>query len=127
MPQQRLRKFSRDPNYLARSRKRQLTPQPLDIIPTIQRYQLIPTSLILRLVAGDRRNAYDHLHHLYHRRLVNRFCFFGPTGRAAEFNYFLDNPQTLDLLIDAGRGDPDALDFDQVKRNREKWTPLVGM
>jgi hypothetical protein len=125
MPQQRLKKFSRDPNYTTRSGNRQITERALQIIATIERYRVIPTSLLLRLVGGDPRNAYDHLHHLYQKALVNRFCFFGPTGRPQEFNYFLDNNQALNLLVDGGIGDADNLDFDQVKRNREKWTPLV--
>jgi hypothetical protein len=125
MPQQRLKKFSRDPNYTSRFANRQITERALNIIAIIERYRVIPTPLLLRLVAGDPRNAADHLQHLYQKRLVNRFCFFGPTGRPLEFNYFLDNPDALHLLIDAGRADPDTVDFEQVKRNREKWTPIL--
>lgn len=120
--QQRLRKFKRDPGYDAR---RQITNRALQIIATIKRYRVIPTSLLLKLIPGDTRNTYDHLKHLYHKGLVNRFCFFGPTGRPLEFNYFLDSRQALDLLVDAGLADADTLDLDQVKRNREKWTPLL--
>lgn len=127
MPQQRLRKFSRDPNYTARFARRQVTDRALNIIATIERYRLIPTPLLLRLVAGDPRNTADHLQHLYHKGLINRFCFFGLTGRPQEFNYFLDSPEALDLLVDRGIGDPDTLDFDQVRRNREKWTAAVDL
>jgi hypothetical protein len=125
LPQQRLKKFSRDPNYTDRFARRQITERALQIIATIERYRVIPTSLLLRLVTGDPRNVQDHLQHLYHRGLINRFCFFGPTGRPLEFNYFLDNPSALSLLVDHAIGDPDTLDFEQVKRNREKWTPLL--
>jgi len=125
MPQQRLKKFSRDPNYATRFGHRQITDRSLQIIATIERYRVIPTSLLQRLVGGDPRNVADHLQHLYHRSLVNRFCFFGPTGRPLEFNYFLDNSDALNLLIDHGSADPESLDFDQVRRNREKWTPIV--
>jgi hypothetical protein len=123
--QQRLKKFSRDPDYATRFARRQITERALDLIRTIERYRVIPTSLLLRLVGGDPRNAYDHLQHLYQKALVNRFCFFGPTGRPQEFNYFLDNTHALNLLIEGGKADADNLDFEQVKRNREKWTPLV--
>lgn len=125
MPQERLKKFTRDPNYAFRFAGRQITDRALQIIATIERYRVIPTSLLLRLVGGDPRNAHDHLQHLYHRALVNRFCFFGPTGRPLEFNYFLDNPDALGLLIDRGLADPTTIDFEQIKRNREKWTPVV--
>jgi protein involved in plasmid replication-relaxation len=123
--QQRLKKFSRDPNYVSRFGRRQITERALQIIATVERYRLIPSSLLRRLVGADSRTTDDHLQHLYHRGLVNRFCFFGPTGRPLEFNYFLDNPDALNLLIDHGIGDPDTLDFDKVKRNREKWTKML--
>jgi hypothetical protein len=125
MPQERLKKFSRDPNYVTRFEHRQITERALSIIATIERYRVIPTSLVVRLIDGDARNIKDHLQHLYHRGLINRFCFFGPTGRPLEFNYFLDNPEALNLLIEHGTGDPDTLDFDRVKRNRERWTPIL--
>jgi protein involved in plasmid replication-relaxation len=124
-PQQRLRKFTRDPNYAARLGRRQITERSLQIIATIERYRLLPTSLLLKLVAGDPRNVYSHLQQLYHRGLVNRFCFFGTTGRPQEFNYFLDNQQALELLIEEAGADPDSVDFKRVRRNREKWSPLL--
>src|SRR5260370_497027 len=102
--QLRLLKFQRDPAYAAR---RQITDRSLEIIATIERYRFIPTSLLLRLVAGDPRNTHDHLKHLYHKSLVNRFCFFGPTGRPQEFNYFLDNPEALNILLARTGLDPD--------------------
>jgi|GEM_PF-2905548 len=125
LPQQRLKKFSRDPNYERRFGHRKITERALRLIATIERYYVIPTSLLLRLIGGDPRNAADHLQHLYHRGLVNRFCFFGHTGRPLEFNYFLDNPNALHLVIDGGIGDPDTLDFEKVRRNRQKWTPIL--
>ena len=84
---------------------------------------MIQTSLLLKLVGGNPRNVYRHLQVLYHRGLVNRFCFFGPSGRPGEFNYFLDNPKALELLAELGNVDMDSLDMEAVKRNREKWTP----
>jgi hypothetical protein len=125
MAQQRLKKFTRDPNYAAHSRNRQITERTLQIIAIIERYRVIPTSLLLRLVGGDPRNAYDHLKHLYQKALVNRFCFFGPTGRPLEFNYFLDNPEALKILIARSEVDPESLDFRSVRLNREKLTPLL--
>ncbi|MGH9828737.1 MAG: hypothetical protein ACREDR_36410, partial [Blastocatellia bacterium] len=125
--QLRLRKFTRDPDYAVRHKGRRLTDTSLAILGAIERYRVIPTSLLLRLIQANPRVGYRHLQHLYHTGLINRFCFFGPTGRPQEFNYFLDNPDALHLLIDRGIGDPSVLDFDQVKRNREKWTPIVDI
>jgi len=120
-PQQRLRKFSRDPQAATQLSRRHLTHTSLAAIETIERYRLIPTSLLIKLVGGNQRNVYRHLQVLYHRGLVNRFCFFGPSGRPGEFNYFLDNPSALELLADLGNIDPSTLDIEAVKRNREKW------
>ncbi len=124
--QQRLRKFSRDPHADARLARRRLTYTSLAIIETIERYRVIPTSLLITLVGGNPRNVYRHLQVLYHRALVNRFCFFGTSGRPQEFNYFLDNPRTLNLLAAHGDVDPSRLDVETVRHNREKWTPVFG-
>jgi len=121
----RLRKFTRDPEHIIRNKGKRITDISLAILGTIERYRIVPTSLLLHLVNRNQRVAYRHLQHLYHSRLVNRFCFFGPTGRPSEFNYFLDNPEALHLLIDGGIGDPETIDFEQLKRNREKWTPIL--
>src|SRR5438132_406231 len=125
--QQRLRKFSRDPNAAARLSKKHLTQTSFAIIETIERYRLIPTSLLIKLAGGNPRNIHRHLQILYHRGLVNRFCFFGPSGRPGEFNYFLDNPHALEILADEySIRDPSRLDVETVKRNREKWTPSIS-
>jgi hypothetical protein len=127
MPQnQRLRKFARDPNYAARHPGKQLTTTSLSILAAIDRYRLIPTALILRLVPGNHRVIYRHLQHLYHSGLVNRLALFGRTGRPGEFNYFMDNTDALELLISEGVATPEALDFEAVLRNREKWRPLAA-
>jgi protein involved in plasmid replication-relaxation len=125
-PQQRLRKFSRDPRAEARLATRLLTQTSISVIETIERYRLISTSLLIRLVGGSARNVYRHLQTLYHRGLINRFCFFGPSGRPGEFNYFLDNTQALEILTEQSLGDPSRLDFEAVRRNREKWTPSIS-
>ncbi len=110
-PQQRLRKFSRDPQAATRLSRRRLTRTSLATIETIERYRLIPTSLLIKVVGGNPRNVYRHLQVLYHRGLVNRFCFFGPSGRPGEFNYFLDNPKALELLAELGNIDLNTLDI----------------
>lgn len=126
-PQQRFRKFRRDPQAAARLSNKHLTQTSLAIIATIERYRLIPTSLLIELVEGHPRNVYRHLQILYHRALVNRFCFFGPSGRPGEFNYFLDNPKAAQLLAEHESADPTRLDIKAIRRNREKWTGLAGL
>jgi hypothetical protein len=125
-PQHRLRKFSRDPAAAGRHSRRRLTERSIQVIETVERYRVIPTSLLIKLVGGNPRNVYRHLQVLYHRSLVNRFCFFGPSGRPGEFNYFLDNPKALELIAEHSDADPTKLDFEGVRRNREKWTPSLS-
>ncbi|MDQ3818045.1 MAG: replication-relaxation family protein [Acidobacteriota bacterium] len=113
--QQRLPKFRREPGALINKR---ITPRSLAIIDAIHRHRLLPTSLLVRLVPGDTRQTQQHLQMLFHRGLVNRFAF-PKVGRAGEFHYYLDNTQALDLLVREG-SHPDDLDYEGVRRNKEK-------
>jgi Replication-relaxation len=114
--QKRTPKFKRVPEAVA---SRRITHTSLAVIDTIERYQIIPTSLLVRLVGGNPAVIARHLHQLYHKGLINRFCFM--KGRTAgEFHYYLDNPIALEILIDQGGVDPESLDFESVRRNREK-------
>jgi len=124
--QLRLHKFARDPLYLSRHAGKRLTQTSYSILSTIERYRLLPSSMILRLVAGNDRVIYRHLQHLYQLGLVNRLALFGKTGRPGEFNYFLDNPQTLELLVSETGASAEDLDFGAVRRNRDKWQPLTA-
>jgi hypothetical protein len=116
--QSRLKKYTRDQSTLAAVASRQITPTSLAIIATIHDFRIIPTSLLVRLVAGHEKNIQRHLQQLYHKGLVNRFAFM--RGRnPGEFHYYLDNTDALKLLVDQG-ADPAGLEFDEVRRNREK-------
>src|SRR6185503_8217100 len=91
----------------------------------IERYRIVQTSLLLRLIEANEQVGYRHLQYLYHADLVNRICFFGSSGRPGEFNYFLDNPKALELLAEQGNVDPSTFDLEAVRRNRDKWSPLL--
>jgi hypothetical protein len=113
----RLKKYSREvPGNLP---PRRITERSIEIIDIIYRYRFIPTSLIVRLVQGDMRTTERHLQNLYHQGLVNRFAF-PSTYYPTEFNYYLDDKRALALLISEKGYDPDKLDYDTVKHNREK-------
>jgi len=116
--QQRLKKYTRDPNALAAFTSRQITTTSLTVIATIHDYKIIPTSLIIRLVPGHEKNVQRHLQQLYHKGLINRFAFMRGKN-PSEFYYYLDNPEALELLVQNGV-DRDRLEFDEVRRNREK-------
>jgi hypothetical protein len=116
--QQRLKKYSRDPSTLAAVAQRQITETSVAILATIHDYRIIPTSLLVRLVPGHEKNIQRHLQQLYHKQIINRFAFM--RGRnPGEFHYYLDNTAALDLLVDRGV-ERESLEFEEVRRNREK-------
>ena len=116
--QQRLKKYSRDPGTLAAVASRRITYQSMAIVATVHDYKIIPTSLLVRLVPGHEKSIYRHLQQLYHKGLINRFSFMRGKN-PGEFHYYLDNKEALNLLNDQGV-DADSLEFEEVRRNREK-------
>jgi hypothetical protein len=116
--QQRLKKYSRDSGSAAALASRRITNTSLAIIATIHDYNVIPTSLLVRLVKGHEKNVQRHLQQLYHKGLINRFTFMRGKN-PSEFHYYLDNTEALDLLI-ANGVNSDSLQREEVRRNREK-------
>ena len=116
--QQRLKKYSRNADTFAAVASRQITNTSLRILATIHDYKILPTSLIVRLLSAHEKSTYRHLQHLYHKGLVNRFAFMRGKN-PSEFYYYLDNTEALELLVLNGV-DRDHLEFDEVRRNREK-------
>jgi hypothetical protein len=113
--QQRLFKYKRDPERLP---SRQLTERSLSILALVERYRLLSSSLIVGLTPGNEDVTYRHLQTLYHMGLLNRFAF-PRIGNPSEFWYYLDSTRALDLLAERG-SDPSSLDYEGVRRNREK-------
>lgn len=117
--QQRLRRFTREPERLA---NRQTTDKGLEVMATIERYRFVPSSLLVRLVDGGQRNNYRHLQTLFHRGLVNRFCL-PKYGGPGEFIYYLDSKPSLDVLTSAGvitcSEEEHKRKLDQIRLNRE--------
>ena len=116
--QQRLRKFIRQPDRLD---TRQLTDKGIEAIAIVERYRFIPTSLLVRLMPGEITNNYRHLQTLFHKGFVNRFAL-PKYGGPGEFIYYLDTPQSLNLLIDHGLISPDDKKYREhiITGNREK-------
>src|SRR2546429_8389208 len=75
-----------------------ITDRDLDIIEVILRYRFSPTSELVRLVRGNENVTYRRLRRLWEAGLINRFSFPGIRTHS-EFIYFLDNRQTLELLV----------------------------
>lgn len=121
---QRLKKYSRE--QAENLPPRRITPRSIEIIEIIYKYRYIPTSLIVRLIDGDIRTTERHLQNLYHQGLINRWAFpstFYPT----EFNYYLDDRRALALLINEKGYDAETIDYETVKRNREKAYSEITM
>jgi hypothetical protein len=117
--QKRLRKFRRDPQHAEMLGNRQITDRSLEIIANLSFYRFLPTSLIVALSSGYPRITQRHLQTLFHRGLVNRFTF-PRVGNPGEFVYYLDNPEALELLIEQRWCEREDLDFEEVRRNKEK-------
>lgn len=113
--QQRLHKYRRDPERLP---AREITERSVEIIGIIERYKFLPTSLVAALAGGNQRITKRHLQSLYHKGFINRFAF-PRVGNPGEFIYYIDDTRSLALLVNHG-ADREALDFDGVKRNKEK-------
>jgi hypothetical protein len=115
MLQQRLPKYKRTPEAL---KNRQITDRSLDIITTIDRYRVLPSSILLRLVDGNQRITHRHLQALFHKGLVSRFSF--PTIGSKEFHYYLENADALRLLADSGMASDADLHWDELRYNRDR-------
>ena len=116
--QKRLPKYGRDLRSRAAVATRQITDTSLALIATIHDYKIIPTSSLVRLVEGHEKNLFRQLQQLYHKGLINRFAFMRRKN-PGEFHYYLDNTEALNLLIANGAKHED-LEFQEVRRNREK-------
>lgn len=114
--QERLHKYRRDPKRLE---PRRITSRSLEIIGIIERYRIIPTSVIKHLTTGNERTTARHLQTLYHQGFINRFCF-PRVGNPSEFQYYLDDTRALDLLVTTSGADSTQLDYEGTRRNREK-------
>jgi len=115
--QSRLPKYYRSEATRQAVAHRPITDRDLQILETVGRFRLIPTSLLIRLLPGDRSVTYDRLKVLYHKQLVNRF-HIPRLGPPDEFIYYLDNPDAGDILSDFGRSAED-IDLGTIQRNRE--------
>src|SRR5437016_9972990 len=74
----------------------------LDLIEAILRYRFSPTSELVRLVSGNEDVTMRRLRKLWEWQTINRFAFPFPRPHS-EFIYYLDNIQTLDLLLQYAR------------------------
>lgn len=110
--QKRSPRSHRQPRGLA---PRLITRRALVILSSVALYRFAPTSLIVALAGGDARTTADHLFHLYHRGILNRFQM----TRNGEFVYYVDSTDALKLLLSSGYEVSDQI-FEWVRNNRER-------
>ena len=96
--QKRLRRFIRQPDRLG---GRKVTGKGLAAVAIIERYRFIPSSLLVRLMPGNRENNYRNLQTLYHNGLINHFAL-PKYGGPGEHIHYLDSKSSLDTLITEG-------------------------
>ncbi len=70
----------------------------LDIVEAILRYRFSPASELVRIVGGNEDVTQRRLRRLWEHEIINRFAFPFPRPHS-EFNYYLDDRQTLELLV----------------------------
>lgn len=96
-----------------------ITDRDLDLIEAILRYRFSPTSELVRLAGGNEDVTQRRLRKLWEWQVVNRFAFPGFRTHS-EFIYYLDRPESVDLLSQHGR----VLEvhqemLDELRMNRE--------
>ena len=113
--QKRLPKFRREPSQIATPAMTELD---LDIVRAIHDYPFLATSELARVISRNPKGIARNLQPLYHHNRVSRFSF--ARSGSSQFHYYLDQVATLQLLA-ARRGvSPEELDFERVRRTREK-------
>jgi len=115
----RLPKYRRTEASARAVANRQLTDRSLEIISYLEHYHLLPTSLLVRLVQGNKNITRKHLQTLFHQGYL-RFFTFPRLINPSENYYYIDREATLDLLVDAGWAAPEQLDYSRVRYNRDK-------
>ena len=94
-----------------------LTPVSYSILETIARYRFIDT-LLIRHVLGSPRSSHlmDQLKRFFELGLVNRFRM----SLRSQYIYYLDNSDSLRLLLQHSPHNPEDFNWQEVKNNRER-------
>jgi hypothetical protein len=120
VPQARRKRFIRQPEKL---NGKQVTPKTLFGLAIVERYRLLPSSLLVRLMPGEITNNYKHLRTLFDLGYLSRFALPTLLGKPGEFVYYLDSLPSLRLLIEQGLIQPgESLKHREeiIRLNREK-------
>lgn len=127
MSRKRGPKYRRNDESKERFASSRITEIDLHIVSNLAFYQILPSSLLVRLVEANERVVYRHLQKLYHLQILDRFHIPRPAGRnPGEFIYVIQSPVALDWLVEHGWAETSDLDYDKVRYNRERpYSDLV--
>ena len=121
------KRFQQDPDNVHLG---EITDVSLAVIATIERYKLIPSSVLVSLVGGNERSTQRHLHKLFHHDYLKRFTLQFVGGNAhlpdREMIYYLDNRKTLEELVRRSGVQEQSLDWTRVRTNRERYYMLLN-
>ncbi len=110
------KRFQQQPNQIPLG---QITDLSLEAIAAIERYKLVPSSLLLEILGGNRRVAQRHLHKLFQHGYIKCFSLEN-FGRSKELIYYLDNAKAFHELIHRRGVNEDSLDSMRLRTNRER-------
>ncbi len=117
MAEAKVSKFKR-PQEVDRGR---ISARDLDLIEAISRYRFSPTSELVRLARGNEDVTHRRLRRLWEWQIINRFAFPKVGMGQHEFNYYLDNRQALETLVEFGRlSEIHPSMLEEISHNREK-------
>jgi hypothetical protein len=90
----------------------------LDLLAAMLRFRFSPASELVRIVGGNERVTQRRLLGLWKAHLVNRWAF--PSIPTSEFHYYLDNPQSLQILAEHRGLQIAEPMLEELRNNREK-------
>ena len=97
----------------------QITDLSLEAIAGVERYKLIPSSLLVEILGGNHRVAQRHLHKLFHHGYLKRFSLES-FGFSKELIYYLDNLKGLRELAHRRGIDINSFDRKPLRYNAER-------
>ena len=101
-------------------RRGQITERDLDLLDCVLRYRFCSASQLVRLVGGNEDVTHRRLRRLWEAELLNRWAFPG-IRNYSEFYYYLDNRESVNLLVSRGRlSEVHPQMLEELRNNREK-------
>ncbi|MGA3027218.1 MAG: hypothetical protein ABSF98_20870 [Bryobacteraceae bacterium] len=98
------------------ARRGQITDRDLDILEAVLRYRFSPASQLVRLAGGNEDVTHRRLRRLWESGLVNRWAFPGIRSHSESY-YYLDRPDSLELLAEYRRLEVHPQMLEELRNN----------